>query len=242
MNPSRISHKTVLGKAIRLPLRLVPKGAVMPIVRGPARGKRWVSSSAAHGYWLGSWELGTQRQFAAHLRSGDVVYDIGAHAGLYTLGSSDKVGPKGHVYSFEPLKRNIQFLRRHIELNRLTNCTVVEAAVCRSAGWRPFDSSGCHSEAHLSETGSAKVPAVSIDEFISAGPDRRPPSVIKIDARGAEMEILCGGRATIIEFSPRIFLFRYSEDENRQCSEFLSALGYSFAQATPDALWAERKR
>ena len=242
MNLSRISHKTLLGKAIRLPFRLVPRGAVVPIVQGPARGRRWVSNCAAHGYWLGYWELETQRSFAAHLRSGDVVYDIGAHAGLYMLGASGKVGPEGHVYAFEPLRRNVQYLRRHIELNRLSNCSVVEAAVCNSVGWRQLDASVCHSEAHLSETGSTTVPAVSIDEFLSGGPDRRPPNVIKVDARRAEMEVLTGGRRTVTNFTPRIFLFSYAEDENRQCRELLSSLGYSFEQVTSDAVWAERRR
>jgi FkbM family methyltransferase len=241
MNLSRVSHKTLLGKAIRLPLRLVPQGAVVPIVQGPARGRRWVSNCAAHGYWLGYWELEAQRSFAAHLRPGDVVYDIGAHAGLYTLGSSGKVGLEGHVYAFEPLRRNVEYLRRHIELNRLSNCSVVEAAVCNSVGWRQFDASGCHSEARLSETGSTKVPAVSIDEFLSGEPHRRPPNVMKIDARGAEMEVLCGGQRTVTEFKPRVCLFTYSEYESRQCRELLSSLGYSFERVTSDAIWAERR-
>jgi FkbM family methyltransferase len=242
MNPSRISDKTLLGKAIRLPFRLVPKGAVVPIVQGPARGKRWVSSSAAHSYWLGYWGLETQRSFAARLRPGDVVYDIGAHLGLYMLGSSVKVGPEGHVFAFEPLPRNVQYLRRHLELNQLSNCSVIEAAVCNSAGWRQLDASACHSEARLSETGSTTVPAVSIDEFLAGEPARRPPNVMKIDARGAEMEILCGGGHTVRNFAPRIFLFSYADNENRQCREYLSSLGYSLQQVTADAAWAERKR
>ena len=242
MNPSRISHKTLLGKAVRLPLRLVPAGAVMPILQGPARGKRWVSNSAAHGYWLGYWELENQRRFAVGLRQGDVVYDIGAHVGLYMLGSSSKVGPEGHVYAFEPLRRNVQYLRRHIELNGLSNCSMVECAVCNSTGWRQFDASGCHSEACLSATGSETVPTLSIDEFLSSESNRRPPNVMKVDARGAEMEILCGGRRTIAEFSPRIFLFGYYEDESRRCRELLSSLGYSFEQIASDAIWAETGR
>jgi FkbM family methyltransferase len=214
----------------------------VPIVRGPARGKRWVSNAAAHGYWLGCWEIENQRLFAARLRRGDVVYDIGAHVGLYMLGASEKVGLEGHVYAFEPFQRNVQFLRRHIELNRLPNCSVVEAAVCNSTGWRHFDSSGCHSEARLSVTGSATVPTLSIDEFLSSEPHRRAPNVLKVDARGAEMEILCGGQRTLTEFAPRIFLFSYYEDENCQCRELLSSLEYSFQQLASHVTWAEKRR
>ena len=241
MSPLRISHKTLLGKAIRLPLRLIPTGAVVPIVQGPARGKRWVSNAAAHGYWLGYWDIQDQRMFAGRLKRGDVVYDIGAHVGLYMLGASAKVGLEGQVYAFEPLRRNVQYLRKHVELNGLPNCSVVEAAVCNTTGWRQFDSSGCHSEAHLSTAGSATVPALSIDEFLYSEPERRPPNVIKVDARGAEMEIFSGGWRTLVEFTPRIFLFSYDEDESRRCREFLSSLGYSFERATLGAMWAEKR-
>jgi len=210
-------------------------------MRGPARGKRWVSNAAAHGYWLGYWELEKQCQFAGRLRSGEVVYEIGAHVGLYMLGSSGRVGPEGHVYAFEPLPRNAEYLRRHVELNRLSNCSVVEAAVCSSTALRQFEASGCHSEAHLSETGSRTVPAVSIDQFLSGRPERRPPIVMRIDAKGAEMEILSGGRRTLEKFAPSIFLFIYSEHVGRQCRELLSSLGYSVEHLSVDTIWAERR-
>jgi FkbM family methyltransferase len=237
-----ISQDSFLGKAMRLPLRLLPAGTVVPIVQGPARGKRWVSNAAANGYWLGFWEIENQRLFAAHLKKGDVVYDIGAHVGLYMLGASQKVGFEGHVYAFEPFERNAQYLRRHIELNRLPNCSVVEAAVCNSTGRRRFDASGCHSEARLSVSGSATVPTLSIDEFLSSESSRRQPDVIKVDAPGAEMEIFSGGQRTLAEFGPRIFLFSYYENENRRCRELLSSLGYSFEQLVSGVTWAEKRR
>jgi len=65
------------------------------------------------------------------------------------LGASEKVGFEGHVYASEALERNAQYLRRQIELNRLSNCNVVEAAVCNSTGRRRFDASGCHPEARV---------------------------------------------------------------------------------------------
>ncbi|MBV8970055.1 MAG: FkbM family methyltransferase [Verrucomicrobia bacterium] len=213
----------------------------MPILQGPARGKRWVSNAGAHGYWLGFWEIERQRLFADRLSHGDVVYDIGAHVGLYVLGASERVGLGGHVYAFEPLERNVQYLRKHIDLNRLTNCSVIQAAVCDSTGWRKFDASGCHSEARFSATGSATVPTLSIDEFLASEPSRRPPNVMKIDAPGAEIEILCGGRRTLAEFAPQIFLVSYCQDENRSCRELLTSSGYSLEQLTANAIWAEKQ-
>jgi len=242
VNLSRVSSHSTLGKAIRLPLRLVPSGAVVRIVRGPARGRRWLSDAAANGYWLGFWELEKQRSFAAGLKPGDVVYEIGAHAGLYVLGACSKVGLEGHVYAFEPLPRNVKYLRRHVELNQLSNCIVVEAAVCDSSGFRAFNANCCHSEAHLSPAGATKVSTVSIDEFLAGGPERRPPGAMKIDARGSELEILSGGRRTLTRFAPRIFITFYSPESTRACRQVLTSLGYTFGPLVADALWAEPKR
>jgi FkbM family methyltransferase len=236
VDPSRISHQTLLGKIIRLPFKLIPPGAVVRVVRGPARGKRWIADSSAHGFWLGYWELPNQKRFASRLKRGDVVYDIGAHVGLYTLLSSDRVGPAGHVYAFEPFPRNAEYLRQHIAINRLQNCTVVEGAVSSCAGSLHFDPTELNAAGHLSDSGALEVQAVSIDEFSSSA---RPPSAIKINAEGAEIDVLMGGRQTIVKFRPLIFLSTHSDVLDRDCWQFLRECGYSPERIAADKIWAE---
>jgi len=241
VDPTQISDSTLLGKFIRLPFKLLPAGAVVRIVRGPARGKRWVADSSTRGFWLGYWELDNQRFFAAHLRPGDVVYDIGAHVGLYTLISSSRVQPGGHVYAFEPLPRNLQYLRRHIELNHLSNCTVVDAAVSDSTGLRRFDPTVHDSAGHFSSDGAVSVQSIGLDDFFSKGRGIRPPNAIKVNAEGAEMEVLLGGRGIIKEYSPLIFLSTHSPEIHAQCSEFLTSTGYSLEHLAADKIWAAKK-
>jgi FkbM family methyltransferase len=240
VDPSQISHRTLLGKVIRLPFKILPAGAVVRVLRGPARGKRWIADASAHGFWLGYWELENQRRFASRLRPGDVIYDIGAHVGLYTLLSASRVGPKGHVYAFEPFPRNAEYLRRHIELNRLSNCTAVEAAVSDVTGQQYFNPTDHDSAGHLSKSGRVTVQTLSLDEFVSGPRGGRPPNAIKINAEGAEMEVLTGGRRTIMEFAPIIFLSTHSEDLNRDCCEFLLSAGYSIERLASDKVWAEK--
>lgn len=211
----------------------------MRVVRGPARGMRWVSDSTVHGFWLGYWELETQRRFAARLHSGDVVYDIGAHVGLYTLLSSSRVGPEGHVYAFEPSPKNVGYLKRHIQLNGLRNCTVVEAAVSDRTGSGRFDPTEHTSAGRLSDSGEMTVRTLSLDEFVFASPGRLPPTAIKIDAEGAELEVLRGGSRTLAEYSPFIFLSTHSAELDRRCCEFLAAAGYSIVHLASDMVWAE---
>ena len=235
MDPSRISQETLLGRIIRLPFKLLPRGAVVRVIRGPARGKRWIAESSAHGFWLGYWELPNQKRFASRLRTGDVVYDIGAHVGLYTLLSSDRVGLDGHVYAFEPFPKNAEYLRRHIEINRLQNCTVIEAAVSKATAVLHFDPTNLNAAGHLSESGSLEVETLSIDEFASRA---RQPNAIKINAEGAELDVLTGGRETITTQRPLIFLSTHSKSLDRECWQFLRSCGYSPERLGPDKIWA----
>lgn len=240
MDPSQISSETLIGKLIRLPFRLIPEGSVVRVLRGPARGMRWISNSSTRGFWLGFWEPDNLKLFASQLTPGSVVYDIGAHVGLYTLLSSRRVGRQGHVYSFEPLPRNLHYLRRHIQLNEISNCTVVEAAVSNRPGWQRFDATAHDSAAHLSQTGSMEVATTSLDEFFYGGSGARPPNAMKINAEGAEAEVLLGGRRLIREFSPVIFLSLHTEQATRECKEFLSSCGYFIRFLAADKIWAQQ--
>ena len=116
-----LSNETRLGRLLRLPLRLLPAGAVVPILSGPLRGRRWVVGAGPHGYWLGTYEADKQRLLQTLLREGDCFFDVGANVGFFTLLASALVGRSGRVVAFEPLPQNLAFLRRHLLLNRPHN-------------------------------------------------------------------------------------------------------------------------
>lgn len=48
INWSAIDNRSVLGRALRLPLGALPKGMVMRICRGPAKGMKWTVGSSTH--------------------------------------------------------------------------------------------------------------------------------------------------------------------------------------------------
>src|SRR5882762_9068753 len=129
-----ISTRTILGRALRYPLKLIPSDTPVHILRGPLRGARWIAGSSIHRCWLGYYEPTKQREFSAAIKSGDVVYDLGANVGIYSLLASILVGPRGRVISFEPVPRNLIFLRRHLRLNEITNCSIMDVAVGSFSG------------------------------------------------------------------------------------------------------------
>ena len=226
MNFSAISRDTLLGKLLRLPLKLLPANMAVPILQGPMRGMRWIVGSGDHGYWLGSYELGFQRMFALKIKTGEIVYDIGAHVGYYTLLASRNVGPEGHVYSFEPLPRNAQFIERHLRINRLHNVTFKQVAVSDHAGRVQFGGGVSSSTGRIIPQGELEVQAVKLDDLLSSG-EIEPPRVMKIDVEGAEGAVLQGSLSLLKEYGPQIFLATHGEPARQDCIGFLHELGYS---------------
>ena len=53
------------------------------------------------------------------IKSGDIIFDIGAHIGTFSVPFAKKIGERGHVYAFEALKDNYRVLKKNIKLNRL---------------------------------------------------------------------------------------------------------------------------
>jgi FkbM family methyltransferase len=210
---------------LRQPLRLIPANAAMPILQGRLRGKRWIAGAHTHGCWLGSYESEKQKLFASRVRTGDTVFDIGANAGFYTLLASDLVGKLGHVYAFEPVPRNTEFLHKHIRLNRINNVTVIESAVSDRAGETSFDDSSGSATGHLNSEGKLKVRTVAIDALISEG-EILPPNCMKIDVEGAEFLVLSGATSMLRNYHPTIFLATHGEQVHEQCCELLKTLGY----------------
>jgi FkbM family methyltransferase len=229
INFSGVSRQSLVGRAIRWPLGLIPRRMPVRILSGPCRGMRWIAGAATHGAWLGSYELDKQRLFVEHVRRGDVIYDIGANVGVYTLLSSVLVGDAGHVYAFEPSPQNLDFLRAHVARNRLSNVTVIEQAVGAAVGTVKFTSNR-GLMGRIDDHGDITVPVTSIDAFVAAG--HRPPTLMKIDVEGAEADALIGAERTLRTHRPTLFLATHSflathlHEVHGRCVRFLQEIGY----------------
>lgn len=132
--------------------------------------------------------------FLDELRSGDVVYDIGANIGLYTCLSAQVVD-EGEVHAFEPVPQNSDRIRNNVSLNEQENrVTVHELAVTNESGEKTFnierDTIGTvGSSLDFDYDDSITVKAAKLDEKIPTIP---APDVMKIDAEGTEYKVFKG--------------------------------------------------
>jgi FkbM family methyltransferase len=216
-----------LWKLLRKAARGIPRGMEVRVLRGPLRGKRWVVGASSNACWTGSYEPESLRRFAEAVAPGDTVYDIGANVGIYTLLASVKAGAAGRVYAFEPLPRNLEYLRRHVERNGATNCEIFAAAVADREGVQRFAAAEWEaSMARLAADGGIEVPVLTVDGCVYGEKALHSPKVIKIDVEGAEREVLAGAGRAIAEFHPKMFVEVHGTSHHADCRAFLAAHGY----------------
>lgn len=225
INFSGVSRRRMLGKLLRLPTRFIPSDARVRILQGPLRGKKWIAGASTHGCWLGSYELEKQTIFSRKIQEGDVVFDVGANVGFYTLMAAQLVGPTGKVVAFEPVLRNLRYLKEHLSLNGISNVVVIDAAVSDSDGEVNFDPSPNNSAGHFSSDGALRVRTVRLDDVVFRD-HLPPPDCIKIDVEGAELMVLLGAGQLIAQKKPLIFLATHSSRLHCECCHYLKSAGY----------------
>jgi FkbM family methyltransferase len=156
-------------------------------------------------YVLGTAEPAMQRFLAERVRPGDVVLDLGANVGFFTLTAAALTGAGGHVIAYEPLPRNVAALRANIAVNRLSYVEVVEAAVSDRDGEAILNINESDQEASLVHAATKRrviVRTVTVDaEMRRLG---LTPDLIKIDVEGAEEDAVRGMLVTLRRARPVI--------------------------------------
>ena len=181
------------------------------------------------------------------LSEGDVVVDVGANIGFFTVLASILVGPTGHVVAFEPSAENVERLRANLAYNDCKNVMVIEKAVTNRVGEVEFfinsGNSGGNAlwdigqwPGYVQENGTpvhVPVPATTLDaEWEQL---RLPsPKVIKVDAEGADQRVLEGASDLLARQKPRFIISELHQFglAKMGCSQeslrgFIESLGYS---------------
>lgn len=187
-------------------------------------------------YWRGEHEPEVQNAISEVVRPGTVVYDIGAYLGVVALGAARLVGESGRIVAFDGDPENVTRLRE----NGLRNHIGERIEVVQAAVWSytakdgiPFrrgekrthggvEAGGFHPV--LAGTELINVPAISLDDFITAGGPA--PQLIKIDVEGGEYEVLRGGARLFANQRPLIIAEVHDQRIAEQICSWLQEYHY----------------
>lgn len=177
--------------------RLAPGAIAVPYVGGSRLLMR-KGLAAATGNWYAGLQEYEEMAFVLHLlREGDLLLDIGANIGSYTVLAAGGAGAS--VIAVEPVPETAVMLGDNVRLNGLVQAvTMLETAIAESPGilrmTRGLDA--CNRVAQAGEAGDTiQVPCTTIDALCES----RTPLAIKIDIEGYEMEALRGGQRTLAD-------------------------------------------
>lgn len=149
------------------------------------------------------------------VRRGDTVLDVGANRGIYTEFFARKVGSRGAVYAFEPVRASFDILR--LRSAEFANVHPIHAGLSDRAGRVPIYIPGADlQQASLAihaggswsqgaEVRCEEVDILTLDGWVAQQQVERI-DFIKLDAEGAEYSILRGARATLTRHQPLIYM------------------------------------
>jgi len=165
----------------------------------------------------GDLERGARLLIPKLLGPGDVFIDVGANIGVHTLAAARAMQGLGRIVAFEPCEPTKRLLEKTVGLNGFSGIVDIrQAAVSSRSGCQQSllegtsDHHGLSSVSRPADMRGAPVDVccVTLDEFTASNP---VVTLIRIDARGAELDVLDGsgslirqneGAALMVKFVP----------------------------------------
>ncbi len=185
-------------------------------------------------------EIRLTRFLLKNLHPGDVFTDVGAHFGFYTLLASQLTGETGRVLSVEASGSTFSVLKRNAA--SASNVTLLHRAATDVdktlifneypvlfSEYNSLISAGSAAWAKHNPPQKTEVQGVRLDDVFKE--KNCLPTMVKIDAEGAELQVLQGMQRFLTQYSPTIiaeFLFAEQGAEGAPTAfSFLQKLGYS---------------
>ncbi|NDO39956.1 FkbM family methyltransferase, partial [Anaerotruncus colihominis] len=178
------------------------------------------------------YEADTLKKWSSLIKNPQVIFDIGANLGNHTLYWATKLSPKV-IYSFEPLKANLECLQRNCDDNQLQERVVIVPEAV--GGQKNIVQIKNYDESNLGSTSfevqksddSVGIPLTTVDIFVQENQLERL-DFVKIDTEGFECDVLAGMQQSIQRFHPAIWV-EVSAETGEKVNQLLEQMGYFLA-------------
>jgi FkbM family methyltransferase len=189
-------------------------------------------------FWLGTmgWEGRATKIWQMLSEQSNVIFDVGANTGLYSLISS-KVNSAASIYAFEPIELIFNRLKKNIQINGL-NVRLSKIALADEDGEgkifvantisHTFDQASLNQAQYKSDSPiSFNIIKRRLDSFIQeqkiGGID-----LMKIDVETFEPQVLEGLGVYLEKFAPTILIEILNEDVARKVESLITGIDYQF--------------
>lgn len=187
------------------------------------------------------------------IRDGDVILDVGANIGWYSLILDRIAGAaRADIYSFEPDPENFALLGENRSLNGASHVHPVQLGVSDESGNSELhlfggSNRGRHSLLPIHEGNTIDIRTTTLDEFWEQeGLGERTARFLKMDIEGFELPALRGARSVLarcptvmLEYSPRYMAAAGMQPAD--LLDFMAEQGYSPSVLRDGALAAAER-
>lgn len=172
------------------------------------------------------------------IHEGDIVVDVGAHIGYFTLIFSKLVGDNGKVYSFEADPTNFEILMKNLEVNKIKNVTCENFAISDKNGKvKLFNANSSTANRLFSseDENFIEIESITLDEYFQ---DKNMKiDFLKLDIQGAEPLAMKGMKELFKKNQPLKILLEWWPNGIKKLGEepeshlkFLENKGYQISE------------
>lgn len=168
--------------------------------------------------------------YLQHIKKGDVVFDVGANIGYYTVLFSIITRKNGEIHAFEPVPPTFQKLLDSVKYFR--NVQTINKAVGDYNGlvdvhYNLNDSEKASLIAPKEGTfETTKIPILTLDSYFIEQ-NLNKINFVKCDVEGLEYEVLKGFEKTLFKYKPKLSIeVTISSEKRTNLFNFLQQVGY----------------
>ena len=169
-----------------------------------------VENAEEYAHYLAEPEGSVMRAVFDNVRPGDIVWDVGANVGLYTIMLGNAVGPGGTVLGFEPMPACHDRLLRNIAANTVPHVRALAYALGKSEETLYIMQCSPDLEGDIRVVKEAPVGTPSVQvipgDVLRERMGLAVPNVVKIDVQAFEEDVLIGLKKTLMDPACRVVI------------------------------------
>lgn len=183
-----------------------------------------------------TWKEHLHERFKTYVKPGTIALDIGGYIGIHTLSLSRLVGEEGKVHVFEPQSKVFCELAVNMYINDCRNVVLHKVALGNQEKWidvhlpkeewtKNFGpdviNEGHGTVRELSSHPNDKTKMIRLDSL-----HLDPISFVKLDVEGDEMEVIEGGKETLLRDRPVMMIKLFDTSDKDRKIKQIESLGY----------------